>query len=54
VIREEICPFTINSFTKEQKRLEKAVIKLAIVPAGPPDEKTGKVKKAKPLIKFDL
>ncbi len=25
-----------------------------MVPAGPPDEKTGKVKKSKPRVKFDL
>jgi hypothetical protein len=25
-----------------------------VVPAGPPDEKTGKVKKSKPRVKFDL
>ena len=39
---------------KEQRRLEKAVIKIAVVPTGPPDEKTGKVKKSKPRVKFDL
>jgi hypothetical protein len=50
-IKEEMCPVATSVNLKEPRKLERAIVKISIVPMQSKDEND---KKPKPRIKFDL